>query len=177
MQEFYTTPAEKEGWTIKDAWPGDTAEARIGAVSDRFKTPLALFTHIFGEAHGGSLYHRAALGYVRKCNPTGHDVNAHYARQIAEAGFIEGFGGVEALDAWTRPFAEGWLSLPPGDKRRYVIVCPRCGSDEVLFDATAAWCPVELEHVITTIHDHTMCQKCGHEADYGFIAVPQEARS
>lgn len=40
------------------------------------------------------------------------------------------------------------------------IVCRRCGSDEVSFDATARWNPAAQEFELTAVHDGDACDQC-----------------
>jgi len=42
-------------------------------------------------------------------------------------------------------------------------VCPYCGSDNVVVDATARWDVALQEWVLSGVHDSGGCEQCGEE--------------
>jgi DNA-directed RNA polymerase subunit RPC12/RpoP len=48
-------------------------------------------------------------------------------------------------------------------EKKIKYVCTQCGSDNVLFDAWAAWNEEKQEMELVTTFDDTYCEQCGGE--------------
>lgn len=46
-----------------------------------------------------------------------------------------------------------------------LLVCPKCGSEDVIADASAAWSRVEQCYELICTHDNHTCQACGWEGN------------
>ena len=44
-------------------------------------------------------------------------------------------------------------------------VCPECGSDSVIMDASAEWCASEQQWVLASTHEGAACGECGWTGD------------
>ena len=53
--------------------------------------------------------------------------------------------------------------MSSGNDVRRIPVCPKCGSDNVVADATARWNSENQQWEVSSVFEQGGCDECGHE--------------
>lgn len=54
------------------------------------------------------------------------------------------------------------------------IICPACGSENIVKDATATWNEERRQWELSDVQDHETCNDCGWEGDEAAIRIEGE---